>query len=340
MAQFSSKFKTDIMVVGAGICGLLAAKTLTSSGYRVSVVDKGRGVGGRLATRRIDGAVFDHGAQYFTTRDPVFSAIVQDWEKEGIIRPWATGFRLQDGSLKQDGQQRFFGTTGMTSIAKHLARGLDVRLGTRIIRVACEDGGWSLATDLGDIFMGRALLLTPPVPQSLALFADGKVILPESMKKELEQVEYAPCLALLVSLSGSSLIPAPGGLWLSGEPISWIADNHQKGISPALPATLTIHAGPNYSRENWKTPEEKVTQELLDAASAWLGSTPGCTQLHRWRYSIPTKIHHERCVSVAHPAPVVFAGDAFGGPRIEGAALSGLAAAGSLVEMLSRQQMG
>jgi predicted NAD/FAD-dependent oxidoreductase len=337
MAQFTSKLATDVMVVGAGISGLLAAGRLMASGHRVIVFDKGRGVGGRLATRRIDEAVFDHGAQYFTARDPALLAIVQDWEKEGIVRPWATGFRLHDGSLKQDGQQRFFGTSGMTTIAKHLARGLDVRIGTKAVGLACYDGGWGLKTEFGEIFTSRALLLTPPVPQSLALLADDKVILPEPMKNELEQVEYAPCLALLVSLSGSSLILDPGGLWLSGEPISWIADNRRKGISPATTAALTIHAGPNYSRENWETPEEKITQELLDTAAPWLGTAPMRTQLHRWRYSIPIRTHSKRCVSLEKPVPLVFAGDAFGGPRIEGAALSGLAAADSLVEMLSRQ---
>jgi predicted NAD/FAD-dependent oxidoreductase len=334
MAQPKSSLATDVLVVGAGICGLLAAQTLAAGGSRVIVWDTGRGVGGRLATRRLDGAVFDHGAQYFTARDSEFRAIVQDWQKKEIVRPWATGFRLPDGTLKQDGQERFCGTAGMTTMAKHLARGLDVRLGAKVVRVTCEDGGWRLTAEAGESLTSRALLLTSPVPQSLALLATGGVTLPEPAKLELEQVEYAPCLALLVPLSGSSLIPDPGGLWLSGEPISWIADNQRKGISPGSQAALTIHAGPDYSRRNWETPELEVTKELLDSAAPWLGSAPLRTQLHRWRYSIPVTTHPERCVTLAHPAPVVFAGDAFGGPRIEGAALSGLAAGAALLKLL------
>ena len=336
MSEFLSKFHADVIVIGAGISGLLAAGKLVAGGHSVMVIDKGRGVGGRLATRRLDDAVLDHGAQYFTARDPAFYAIVQEWMKAGIVRPWATGFRLQDGTLKQDGEQRFCGTSGMTTIAKYLARELDVRLGTKIVRLASSDNGWILTTDAAEVFTSRAVLLTAPVPQSLALLADGNVLIPEPIKKELEQLEYTPCLALLVRLSGPSLVSDPGGVWLSGEPISWIADNQRKGVSPGSQSALTIHAGPIYSRDHWETPEQEVTEELLKAAYPWLGSTPLNSQLHRWRYSIPIRTHHERCVSLTDPAPIVFAGDAFGGPRIEGAALSGLSAACSLDAMLSR----
>jgi predicted NAD/FAD-dependent oxidoreductase len=337
MTQPHSTFETDVVVVGAGISGLLAAKTLCARGYRVIVFDKGHGVGGRLATRRMDEAVFDHGAQYFTARDPSFRALVQGWLENRIVRPWATGFALSDGTFKDKGEQRYCGDSGMTGIAKHLATGLDVRLQAKVDRLSVNDGGWRITTESGEAVTSKALLLTPPVPQTLHLLSAGGISLPDEIRAELEQVEYAPCLALLVKLSGPSLLPDPGGLWFPGEPLSWIGDNQRKGISPGAGAALTIHAGPVYSQENWATPEAEVTKGLLEAAGAWIATLPLRTQLHRWRYSIPTRSHPESCVSLDDQAPLVLAGDAFGGPRIEGAALSGLAAAARLAEILTRR---
>jgi len=101
-----------ITVVGAGLSGLIAARDLASRGHTVVVVDKGRGVGGRLATRRIGDAVFDHGAQFFTVRDARFQAIVDEWLDGGVVRVWCHGF-----GTEQDGFPRYVGTAGMTSIA-------------------------------------------------------------------------------------------------------------------------------------------------------------------------------------------------------------------------------
>lgn len=324
----------DVIAIGAGLSGLLAAAGLQSGGARVLVLDKGRGVGGRLATRRTDSGVFDHGAQFFTARDPQFRLRVEAWQAAGMVRAWAAGFALADGTSKRDGETRFCGVTGMSSIAKHLAHGLDVHVNVKVVRVQTEGRGWVVTTEAGERFSGRALLLTPPVPQSLELLATGNFLLPEPVRGELRQVEHAPCLAVLAQLTKPSLIPEPGGLWFDGEPVSWMADNQLKGVSSAAGAAVTIHAGPRFSRAHWEMPEGEVTARLLANATPWLGSVPVQTQLHRWRYSLPLRVHPERCVVVREPAPLVFAGDAFGGPRVEGAALSGLAAGAELAKLL------
>jgi predicted NAD/FAD-dependent oxidoreductase len=289
-----------------------------------------------MATMQLDGgASADHGAQFFTARDPRFRLLVDAWREAGTVRPWATGFALADGTFKSDGETRFCGVTGMTAISKHLAQGLDVRLNAKVTCVRTEGAGWVVQTEAGERLSGRALLLTPPVPQSLSLLAAGNVALPEQIRADLEQINYAPCLAVLAQLAGASLIPEPGGLWFAGEPISWMADNQRKGVSPGPGAAITIHAGPQFSQAHWSTPEAEVTAALLAAASPWLGSVPLETQLHRWRYSLPLRVHPKRFVAWREPAPLVLAGDAFGGPRVEGAALSGLAAGAALAELLN-----
>jgi renalase len=154
------------------------------------------------------------------------------------------------------------------------------------------------------------------VPQSLAILAAGEVALPEAVWNALEPIDYASCLTLLAVLAGPSRIPEPGGLWMSGEPLLWMADNQRKGVSagagtatePGSGAVVTVHAGPEFSREHWETPEAEVVTAMLAAAEPWLGSAVRETQLHRWRYSVPLRVHPEACLVVPGPAPLAFAG--------------------------------
>lgn len=327
---------SDVVVVGAGLSGLLAAGTLQNLGFKVRVLDKSRGVGGRLATRRVDGRPADHGAQFFTAYDPVFRQKVESWLQAGVIRQWSTGFAIPDGTFKDNGVPRYCGVSGMTSLAKHLAQGLDVRLHSRAVNLTSQGHSWTVTTEDGTVHSSRALLLTPPVPQTLNLLATGKIPLPFPIRDTLEGMDYAPCLTLLVRLAGPSLIPEPGGIWMKGEPLLWMADNQRKGIASEGGALVTIHAGQDFSRENLESPELHVTATMSEAATPWLGSPIEHAQLHRWRYSIPLRVHPEPCLLVPDPAPLAFAGDAFGGPRVEAAALSGLAAAASLAQRLGR----
>lgn len=329
---------TPIVVVGAGIAGLSAARLLHEAGQEVVVLDKGRGVGGRMATRRSGEACFDHGAQFFTVRDPAFARRVAQWVAEGTAVPWGQGFAYGRGGPGEDGHTRYRGRAGMTSIPKRLAQGLDVRLGTRVTAVRAEGQCWELAME-GQVapLRARALIMTPPAPQTLALLAAGQTRLPALLHEALESIHFAPCLALLVRLDGPSRVPAPGGLQLMDEPIFWIGDNQQKGISPAASA-VTIHAGPAFSAANWDADAEGIAGHLLRAAEPWLGTAVAAWQLHRWRYSLPLTPLPERMLVWPGAAPLIFAGDAFGGPRVEGAALSGHAAASALRDLLHDQR--
>ncbi len=122
------------------------------------------------------------------------------------------------------------------------------------------------------------------------------------------------------------ILARPGGLQLSGEPLLWIADNRMKGISPDVTA-VTIHAGPEFSRKYWNMDDSGVAQNILHTAAGWLKGKHITWQVKRWLYSQPRIIYDERFYAVSEPAPLIFAGDAFGGPMIEGAVLSGISAA-------------
>ncbi len=321
------------IVVGAGISGLLAAGELRDAGWRVTVLDKGRGVGGRMATRRMGGARFDHGAQFFTVRDERFENLVDGWLAGGAAAEWTRGFADAEGNVNPDGHPRYRGAEEMASIPKHLAANLDVRTGERVVRVDRDGDGWTVACGAGLSVSANALLLTAPVPQSLALAGSGNYGLPEAVRGQLEEISYDPCLAVMVLLDGESPVPEPGGVQIKGEPLDWIGDNATKGISER-PA-LTIHGGPQWSREHYEDGEARVTRALLDLAGERLGADLCAAaveaSLARWRYSWVTSSHEEPCLVASEDPPLLFCGDGFGQPKVEGAALSGLAAADRLL---------
>ncbi len=320
----STETNTDVLIIGAGMAGLTAAAELQRAGRRVLVLDKGRSVGGRLASRRIDGATFDHGAQFITTRDPQFAAVLEQGRQDGAMEEWCRGFA---GSA--DGHARWRGKPAMSAVAKHIALGLDVHLEMPVNALRRSEDRWRAETTTGRTFNAGAVVLTPPVPQTLALLDAGGIVLAPGIRTRLAAIEYERCLAVMAVLDGPSRILPPGALTPDGGPIAWIADNQLKGVSPE-PA-VTIHATHAFSLEHWDRDRQESGRVLLEAAAEWLGAGIKTFQVHGWRYSKPMRVDEEPCVLVSQSPPLVLAGDAFGGPRVEGAAVSGWAAAAAIL---------
>ncbi len=312
-------------MVGAGISGLLAARFLQDHGVEVVVLEKSLGFGGRLATRRIEDATFDHGAQYFTVRDQVFGDYVNRWRSAGIVHQWATAEK--DNVHKSPW---LCGGQGMTSIAKHLASNIRIRQGTPVCEFKLRGHQWQIKMKNGETLVSPAVILTPPLPQSLALLHNSNLQLPHSENRELNGIHYDTCIAVLALLEGPSQLPVRGALEPASGPIQWIADNYMKGVS-ARQGALTIHGSHEFSREFWNRDPLEAATHLIEAASNWVSAKVHRFQTHKWRYARPVKVFHQICLSVDASAPLILAGDAFGGPRVEAAALSGLAAAKTLL---------
>jgi hypothetical protein len=208
----------------------------------------------------------------------------------------------------------------MTDIAKHLAQGLDVRCNTLAFSIARgATSKWQLKIDDGSVLDADAIIVTCPLPQAYALLVTASIELPESMLR----TEYDRTICLLAVLNQSSAALSPGGLQNPDETFSFIADNAIKGISSAV--ALTMHANPQFSLEHWDTSTDDVQHMLLGRATPWIGDATVITsQIKKWRLATPQTIWPERYWA---SDTMVLAGDAFGGPKIEGAALSGLSAA-------------
>jgi len=327
-----------VIVIGAGLAGLVAARTLTAHGRPAVVLDRGTVPGGRAATTVLDDAAADTGAQFFTVRSERFAAQVAAWRDEDCpIREWTRGFwqtaTIHDhpdtATLRDDGHPRYVVDGGMATLAAHLAAGLDLRLGCEVDTVSPSADGWTAAS--GDaVVTGGALLCTGPLPEVAALLTAGHVPLPEAVADVLSRSRYTPCIALVAVLDAPPALPAPGGLQCAGGTITWLADNAAKGVSPR--PCVTIHAGTEWSARHWRDRDDDIAAELLAAARGWLGgAAPVTVAVRRWRHAAPVSVADERVLVVSDDPPLLVAGDGCAGPRVEGAVLSGLAAADRLV---------
>lgn len=344
IAGASAAADVDVAVVGAGLAGLAAAGVLAARDLVVQVIDEGAEPGGRLATRHLDGARLDHGAQFFTIRNDAFAAMVDRWRAEGCpITTWCRGFaqapavtcRPNLARPGDDGHPRYVVTGGIQGLARHLAGPLSVRGATRVTRLRRGHPGWELTCAPGAPVTARAVVCAVPAPRALALLDAGGVVLPLGIDHPLRTLRYERCLALLAACDRPTALPAPGGVQFAAGPIRWIADNARKPVS-ALPA-LTVHAAGDWSASRWADPDDEIIAALTRLAAPWLGPARITTaRLSRWRYSQPTAPHPQRAVvTTVAGAPLVFAGDAFGHPRVEGAVLSGLAAGHGLAARLA-----
>jgi len=322
-------YQTDVVVIGAGISGLLCATELKRQGYSVRLLDKGRGVGGRMSTRRMQGARIDHGAQFFTARDARFQAHVDTWLAAGVAREW---FRHASDDSTASGHPRYCGTDGMNTVPKWLAKSLEVHTSERVNCLIRNVDHWVIQTDAGSTYSAPQLILTTPLPQSLLLLETTGLDWAVGQMNQLRSIRYAMGLAALVILDGPSAVPEPGGLKISEGPLSWIADNQMKGISPDVVA-LTLHASESFAREYYHADDAERGPLMIDAASKWLGSRVVDYSCHRWGFTLPINPFSERFFQ-NHSLNLILAGDAFGGPRVEGAALSGIEAAAAIGQLV------
>ena len=320
-----------MVVVGAGMAGLTSAHLL-SAVAEVTVLDKGRGVGGRLATRRAGEATFDHGAQFITTHTDEFAATITQLVGSGVVAPWFRGRIGPNGVADPDGHTRFRGAVSMNAVAKALAVGLDVRTTSLVSSLVHDGKSWTVVLADGTELKADGIVVTSPVPQTIALLESGGVVLTSNDSDALAAITYDPCLALMAVLDGPSGLSGPGAIDPASGPIDWMADNQLKGIS-TVPA-VTIHATADFSASNFDATDDEIADALFAAAGLASNVVPGSVQIQRWRYARPSVEHPERFLALDGVPPLVCAGDAFGGAKVEGAALSGAAAATALLEVL------
>lgn len=309
---------TDILIIGGGMAGLSAATALASASQRIIVLDKGRGPGGRMAARRVEIAgqqvSFDHGAQYFTARDPAFRECVAAWEQAGVAARWPTA-----------GEDAWVGTPGMNACVRAMAAAHDVGWNMRAERLYREGALWRV--DAGEAaFTASTVLVAVPAEQAAVLLADAA----PNFAARAAAVVSAPCWAVMAGFAQA--LPLADTFRSDTAPVSWAARNSAKpGRSGA--ENWVIHASPARSRELVDRPKDEVAATLLAdffAATGALPAAPLHLDAHRWLYAQP----EARAQVLGGEGPLYdpslgigIAGDWLHSLRVEGAWLSGHALA-------------
>ena len=323
-----------VAVIGAGIAGLSAARTLQDQGHRVTVFEKARGTGGRASTRRIGELAFDHGAQYFTARDPVFRRAVAAWQERGVVSVWHGRLgTVSDGRITpmSDGRERFVAVPGMSALARHLASDLAVRTGVRAAPPERRDGRWHLRSDAGETLGAFDLLIVAaPAPQARDLLGPSA----PKLADRAAAVTYAPVWALMLSFASDPPLPYDG-LFFDRCPIAWAARNSSKPGRRGN--TWVIHASPDWTRARLDVPAEAIAAELTSALATHAGIDPTAVTgqtAHRWLYSLAENPLDTGALWEPDLGLAV-CGDWCLGARIEAAYLSGQAAAGRVLGHLA-----
>jgi renalase len=311
---------TEILIVGAGMAGLTCARALLDAGLSVRVLDKGRGPGGRMAARRAEVAgetvSFDHGAQYFTARDPAFKEAVAAWHSQDAVAPWPAA-----------GNDAWVGTPGMNGPIKTMSEGLGVHWGTRALSMEPLEGGWIV--DAGEhSFEAKRVLVAVPAEQASELLepvAPELAAIPASVQSE-------PCWAVMAAFD-ERLDIEKDCLRDPDAKISWAARNSAKPGRVGEECWM-LHASPSRSREIIDFPKEEAAAHLLEDFYAQTGAAPKVLThiaAHRWLYAMPAAVQGDAARYDAKQG-VGIAGDYLHSPRVEGAFLSGRALAEAVLK--------
>lgn len=308
---------TEIAIIGAGLAGLACGRALQAAGHMPVLLDKSRGVGGRLATRRAEGGLsFDHGAQFVTARTRGFNDVLESARQAGCAAPWDTG----------DPEVQIVGTPGMNGIAKHMAAGLDIKLGIAARAVTPVADGWRIDIDDG-YWTCKKVVLTLPAAQAGVLLGDRN-----PLAQALSAAEMAPCFALMACFEDE--VSARFTARRDPEDVlDWIALNRSKP-GRAGPPCWVAHASPGWSKEHLERSLEEITALMLPLLCNRLGVDPASAShvaAHRWRYARVTSALGAPFASDA--AGTLFAGgDWCLGARAECAWESGIAIARKITD--------
>jgi predicted NAD/FAD-dependent oxidoreductase len=311
-----------IAIVGSGMSGLTAGLQLKGLGHTVTVFEKSRGPGGRLAAKRVPSGSVDIGAQYFTARNPDFLPFLEKYAGKGTFTPWQGRLAYQAPSGEWEPfpeEARFVGTPRMTAITRALSANLNVVTETRVGRLARTDNAWRLY-DTEGVSLGEfdQVIITAPPAQARDLLASSG--LPEIASELDEPVgKVLPCWAVAAHFPTSPW-PHHDGMRCQHPALYWVAHNSSKPGREDAGQWWVLHAGASWTQKHVDTAAPEVAELLVEAFREVTGFQTGPDDVvtHRWLYA--RSEGGEQPGHLWYPQhDIGLAGDWLSGGRVEGA---------------------
>jgi len=307
---------TQIAIIGAGIAGLACARKLTQAGVQAVVFDKGRGIGGRVATRRAGDLRFDHGAPYVVATSDGFDTCLRELIGTGHAAPW----------VDDTGYARTVGTPGMSAIAKGMAVGLDVRLSTQITTIHADQAGWCLQFD-DTQYVASNVVVTVPQPQVAGLLGGAHPLV-----AQISDVKMAPGLTLMAAVSGTEPPVCTNG---PGDLLALITRDCSKPDRPQNEGSSWVaQAGIEFSMAHLEMDLADIAALMVPLLCERLDIAPDRVThavAHLWRYARVSNALGQPFASIPN-GTLYLGGDWCIGPQIEDAWTSGTAIATDMLE--------
>lgn len=325
--------REDVVVVGAGVAGLSCAREVAAAGRELLVIDRARGVGGRCATHRLEGMAHDVGVSFLHGRDPGFLAAIREatpHRVEGWPRTIRGSGRPCQPEAFQAGEQRIALAEGITAFPKHLARGLPIRLGTRLERVDISGDRIRLLLDGGEEIAARHVVLALAPEQVLRVLpGPGDVPRPlASIRALLEGSASEPSLSVCAAYSAG--VPSPAwDAWYPDDSriLQFLGNESSKRAAPPFTG-LVLQATPGWARQHLA--DEGWPGALLAEAGRVAGewaARPAAQHAHRWRFArsdLAAELAGPVLVRLPSGCSLGFCGDRFApGGGVEAAWISG-----------------
>lgn len=322
---------TNVAVIGAGLSGLVVARELQET-HAVTVFEKSRGVGGRMATRYEHGFEFDHGAQFFTAHSPDFRQYLKPLIERGVVATWRARFaELERNEIVSrrdwdDDYPHYVGAPRMNAIGKDLAADLIVRRNTTVSKLERQSGGWTLLDSSGKN-LGRFdwVVLTMPAAQTAALAPEHS-----RLREHCDSASMRACFALMLGFDAPLPLPWQAAL-VRGADISWVSVNSSKPGRPE-PFTLVVHSTNAFADANINNNIDELVVKLLAETRDVLGENVDAAtffRLQRWRYANAASRDGAEFF-VDDSAQLASCGDWFNRGRVEAAFTSGFGLAQEL----------